>query len=341
MRVSVAPSQTAAVSRRIFMHNLTLSRRGLFGGAAGAAALVAFGAPRLSFAQTAPVAAPTFYDRRVGDVTITTLLDGYIPLGLDAMVGIDAATAAADLTAAYLPPAGPVPTPINAYLIRSGDQTTLIDAGAAGAFGPTTGRLAATLEAMGVAPASINRIVLTHMHADHIAGLMAGEAAAFPNASVHVSQTDLAFWTDETIAASAPESAQIFFTLARTVAAAYGERVMPFDGDNVDLGGGLTSIAMPGHTPGHTGFRLSSGTDQLIIWGDIAHMRALQFARPDVGISFDTDGALAIQTRKRIMAMMAADKIAVTGSHLPFPAAGHVEVKGDAFAWVPEEWQFL
>jgi glyoxylase-like metal-dependent hydrolase (beta-lactamase superfamily II) len=323
------------------MHNPTLSRRGLFGGAASAAALAAFGAPRLALAQAAPAALPTFYDRRVGDVTITTLLDGYIPLGLDVMVGIDAATAGPELAAAYLDPAGPVPTPINAYLIRSGDQLTLIDAGTAGAFGPTTGRVAATLAAMGVDPAAINRVVLTHMHADHIAGLMAGEAAAFPNASVHVSQTDLAFWTDETIAAGAPESAQMFFTLARTVAAAYGDRVVPFDGDNADLGGGLTSIAMPGHTPGHTGFRLSSGADQLIIWGDIVHMRALQFARPDVSITFDTDAALAVETRKRVLAMLAADKIAVTGSHLPFPSAGHIDVKGDAYAWVPEEWQFL
>ncbi len=324
------------------MHNLTLSRRGLFGGVVGATALAAIGAPRLSLAETAPAAAlPTFYDRRVGDLTITTLLDGYIPIGLDVMVGVDAAAVATDLAAAYLPPAGPVPTPINAYLIRSGDQITLIDAGAAGAFGPTTGHIPATLAAMGIDPAAINRIVLTHMHADHIGGLMAGEAAAFPNATLHVAQSDLAFWTDEAIAASAPESAKGFFTLSRAVAAAYGERVTPFDGDNVDLGGGLTSIAMPGHTVGHTGYRLSSGTDQLIIWGDIAHMRALQFTRPDVAISFDTDTALAIETRKRVMAMMAADKIAVTGSHLPFPSAGHVEVKGDAYAWVPEEWQFL
>ncbi len=323
------------------MHNLTLSRRGLFGGIAGATALAAIGAPRLSLAQTTPAAPPTFYDRRVGDMTITTLLDGYIPLGLDVMVGVDAAAAATDLTAAYLPPAGPIPTPINAYLIRSGDQLTLIDSGAAGAFGPTTGRIATTLAAMGVDPAAINRVVLTHMHADHIAGLMAGEAAAFPNASLHVAQTDLAFWTDEAIAASAPEAAKMMFTLARAVAAAYGERVTPFDGDNVDLGGGLTSIAMPGHTVGHTGYRLSSGADQLIIWGDIVHMRALQFTTPDISITFDTDAALAVETRKKVMAMLATDKIAVTGSHLPFPSVGHVEVKGDAFAWVPEEWQFL
>jgi glyoxylase-like metal-dependent hydrolase (beta-lactamase superfamily II) len=323
------------------MHKLTLSRRALFGGVAGATALAALGAPRLARAQAAPATTATFYERRVGDMTVTTLLDGYIPLGLDVLIGIDAEGAAAGLSAAYLDPAGPVPTPISAHLIRAGDQITLIDTGAGGGFGPTAGRLASTLAAIGVTPEAVTRIVLTHMHADHIAGLMAGEAAAFPSATLHVANADLAFWTDEAIAASAPESAQMFFTLARTVAAAYGDRVTPFEGDNVDLGGGLTSIAMPGHTPGHTGYRLSSGTDQIIIWGDIAHLAALQFTKPDVALIFDTDAALAVETRKKVFAMAAADKVAITGSHLPFPGVGHVEVKGDAFAWVPEEWKFL
>jgi glyoxylase-like metal-dependent hydrolase (beta-lactamase superfamily II) len=323
------------------MHNLTLSRRGLFGGVAGATALAAFGAPRLAFAQAAPAVMATLYDRRVGDMTVTTLLDGYFPMGLEILTGIDTAQVGADLAAAYIDPAGPIPIAISTHMIRSGNDITLIDTGAGGAFGPTSGRLAAALTAAGVTPDAITRVVLTHMHPDHIGGLMAGDAAAFPNASVHVAQTDLAFWTDEAIAASVPESAQPFFALARAVAAAYGERVMPFDGDNVDLGGGVTSIAMPGHTPGHTGYRLSSGSDQMVIWGDVAAIAALQFAKPDVGITFDADGAKAIETRKKVLAMAAADKIAVAGTHLPFPGVGHVEVKGDAFAWVPEEWKFL
>jgi glyoxylase-like metal-dependent hydrolase (beta-lactamase superfamily II) len=323
------------------MHNLTLSRRGLLGSAAGAAAFAALGAPRMTRAQSALAPRATLYDRRVGDLTVTTLLDGYFPLDLEILTGIDPAAAAADLTAAYLDPAGPIPVAISTHMIRSGDDITLIDTGAGGAFGPTSGHLAAALTAAGVAPDAVTRIVLTHMHPDHIGGMMAGEAAAFPNASIHVAQTDLTFWTDEAIAASVPAEAQPFFALARAVAAAYGERITPFDGDNVDLGGGLTSIAMPGHTPGHTGYRLSSGSDQLVIWGDVAAIAALQFARPEVGLTFDVDGAKAAETRRQVLAMAATDKIAVTGSHLPFPSLGHVEAKGDAFAWVPEEWKYL
>jgi glyoxylase-like metal-dependent hydrolase (beta-lactamase superfamily II) len=277
----------------------------------------------------------------VGDLTVTTLLDGYFPLTLDILTGIDAAQAGTDLTAAYIAPAGPIPLAISAHMIRSGNDITLIDTGAGGAFGPTSGHLAAALASAGVAPEAVTRVVLTHMHPDHLGGMMAGEAAAFPNAALHVAQTDLTFWTDEAIAASVPEGVQPFFALARAVAGAYGDRMTAFDGDNVDLGGGLTSIAMPGHTPGHTGYRLSSGADQLIIWGDVAAIAALQFARPDVGLTFDVNGAKAIETRRKVLAMAAADKIAVAGTHLPFPGVGHVEVKGDAFAWVPEEWKFL
>lgn len=321
----------------------TLSRRGLFGTIAGATALAAIGAPRITLAQTAASPTgprPVMYDRRVGDITLTTLLDGYLGLGQDLLTNADPAMVAAALTAAYLDPTAAIPVPVSTHLIRSGTDITLIDAGAGAAFGPTAGRHLAALEAAGVTPDTVTRIVLTHMHPDHIGGLVTDAGAVFPNATLHVSNTDLAFWTDATIAASVPDSAKPFFALAASVATAYGARVMPFDGD-ADLGGGLTAIAMPGHTPGHTGYRLSSGNDQLIIFGDTAAFASLQFSNPNIGISFDADGAVAADTRKKVLAMLAADKIAVAGSHLPFPGVGHVESKGDAFAWVPEEYKYL
>lgn len=321
----------------------TLSRRGLLGTIAGATALAAIGAPRMTLAQTAATPAgprPVMYDRRVGDMTVTTLLDGYLGLGQNLLTNADAAVVAASLAAAYLDPTAAIPVPVSTHLIRSGSDVTLIDAGAGGAFGPTAGRHLAALEAAGITPDAVTRIVLTHMHPDHIGGLVTDAGAVFENATLHVSNADLAFWTDAAIAASVPDTAKPFFALASSVATAYGARVMPFDGD-ADLGGGLTTIAMPGHTPGHTGFRLSSGTDQLIIFGDTAAFASLQFSNPDIGISFDADGAMASATRKKVLAMLAADIIAVAGSHLPFPGVGYVDVKGDAFAWVPEEYKFL
>lgn len=323
------------------MTSFELSRRGLILGAAGGTALLAAGRPHpVQAAAHATAPLPTFYDRMVGDLRVTTLLDGYFDLDQNLVTNLGDEQIAEGMEAAYLDPANPIPLAISIHVIRQGDQVTLVDAGAGDAFGPTAGRLRTSLESLGVAPEDVTRIVLTHMHPDHIGGLVGDNGPVFPNASLHVSETDHAFWTDETIASGAPESSQGFFALARAVSEAYAQRTEMF-GDNTDLGGGLTTLAMPGHTPGHSGVRVSDASDQLIIWGDSTAVASLQFSHPDAGIAFDADGVRAAETRRRVLDMVVADKIAVAGTHLPFPGIGHVEEKDGAYAWVPEEWQHI
>ncbi len=317
----------------------TLSRRALFGtvAAASAAALLPL---RAATAQTAPVPRTVTYTRKIGDVEVTTLLDGYFLLEQTLVTALDPALIAQGLADAALDSSAAVPLPVTGYLIRQGDGLTLIDAGAGGSLGPTAGNLAATLAGVGVAPDAITRLVVSHLHPDHIGGALTGGAATFANATVHVNATERTFWADPSNAAAVPDAMKPWFDLAGQMLAAYGDRVQTFDGD-ADLGGGLSAVAMPGHTPGHSGFRVSSGAAQALIWGDSTAIASLQFTHPDAGIVFDTDGAQGAVTRRRVLDMAVADKMLVSGTHMPFPGFGHVDQRGDAYAWVPEEWKLF
>lgn len=318
------------------------SRRSLMAGAAGATAASLVGAPGRLLAQAAatpPSSAPS-YTRTVGDAEVTVFLDGHFLLEQAWINTVEPATVASGLEAAYLDPTSAVPLPITAYVVRRGDEVTLLDAGAGASLGPTAGALAQRLTAAGLPPETITRLLVSHMHPDHIGGMLAGEAAVFPNATVRVSDVELAFWTDDARAAAAPEGTMGWFDLARAVAATYRGRITTFTGE-ADLGDGISAVPLPGHTPGHTGYRVSDGDAQLLLWGDSTSLASLQFSHPETGIVFDTDSALAEQTRRRVLDMARADRLLVAGTHLPFPGFGHVERRGEAYAWVPEEWRLL
>ena len=279
------------------------------------------------------------YTRTVGDLEVTTILDGYIPFEFGVFRGIDEASYRQQLRNDYIDPAGPLNVGISAHLVRTGDRLALIDAGAADAFGPTAGRIAAALDALGVAPEDVTDLLLTHMHPDHIGGAMRGGDAAFANAAVHVADAEAAFWTDAGNRAAAGESAAGFFDAAAALLDAYGDRVNRFGGETEPFPGARAE-SMPGHTPGHTGYRLSSGDDQVLVWGDMTAIAPVQFERPGVGIVYDVDSERAAETRRRWLDQVSADRLLVAGTHLPFPAYGHVERRGDAYAWIPEPWRY-
>ena len=319
---------------------LMLSRRGaLAGGVAVLAASRLLGNAGSARAQAAAAPPALVYPRKVGALELTAISDGYFSMPATLFVNIPPEELEAALETAFLDPAGPNQAGITAHLVRDGDRTLLIDTGTADLFGPTAGRMAAALAALGVAPEEVDAVLLTHMHPDHLGGLLAAGAAAFPNATVHVSETDLAFWTDEAIASKAPADFQPFFARARATAAAYGDRLIPFSGDG-EVIPGATSLALPGHTPGHTGFRLASDGAEIVVFGDVINSAAVQFTHPGAGVVFDTDPALAAQTRAKILDAISADGTLVAGTHLPFPGIGHVARSGEAYDWVAEEWRY-
>lgn len=267
-------------------------------------------------------------NRTVGDATVTVLTDGGIAFGPELFPGTDESHINALLAEQNL---GSIATNFNAVLIRDGGRIVLCDAGPRDLFGPSCGFLPDALSEAGVAPAEVDTLYATHLHPDHVAGMITPEGAAvFPNAELVVSAGEHAYWGDESQTAALPEELQGWAQMARAVLAAYGDRLRIVE-PGAEIVGGLTSTALPGHTPGHGGWRLTSGSAQLIHVGDIIHAPALQAADPDIAIAFDMDMNTARETRKRLLDELASDGAWFTGGHFLHPAFHRAVRKGEGY----------
>jgi glyoxylase-like metal-dependent hydrolase (beta-lactamase superfamily II) len=306
---------------------------------AGSAALVAAAAPHaLARAPLSGVLQPS-YRLKLGELEVTALADGYIDLDQAIFASADKSEMSKLLEGAFRKTDGPLRTSVNAFVVNTGEQLILIDCGTVQGFSPSLAKLPERLEAQGFMPEQFDAVLLTHMHPDHVGAATNKERAArFTNAELAVSEAEWKFWSDESIAAKAPKEAQPFFKFATDAGKAYGKAMRHFGKDG-EIVPGITSVALPGHTPGHSGFILASGNESLLIWGDIVHSPALQFTHPEWSIAFDVDQAQAAATRKAIFDRAAADKLLVAGMHLDFPGFGHVARDGNAYDFIPAPWR--
>ena len=272
----------------------------------------------------------------LGDLTITALNDGWFQASLDLVTGIPEAEAGALQVAGFRTEQPKVT--LNAFLITgAGREPVLIDAGYGGlAPADTLGRVASALATTGVAPGEIGTVLVSHLHPDHVGGLSTDGAATYPNAEVVVHADEAAHWLPDAALANAPDEAKPYFETARKAVAPYAGRVREHRGGEVLPG--ITAVHLPGHTPGHCGFRLVSGGQSLLMWTDVVHMPAIQFKNPDAGVGFDVDGDRARETRKRILDEVAREGTLIAGSHLEFPALGYVARDGAGYRFVPALW---
>lgn len=321
---------------------MTINRRTLLGGLAAAPAATLISGQAMADTAGAPTALPpVLHQFHLGEAKVTVLLDGHLPLGVQLFADYDAEKAEIALAKGLhqMTPEG-LNIPVNGYLVEQGDRKILIDAGTADLMGPSLGALGGALAATGVKPAEISTVLLTHMHPDHSGGLVkANGQAAYPNAELVVSQVEWDFWHDDAIMASVPEGSRGFFQMARGTVAPYADRLRLIAGEATVLAG-FTALPLPGHTPGHTGYMLDSGGEQLLFWGDIIHSTALQFAYPDWTIAFDTDPQLTAATRHKMLDRAATDGLLLTGSHIDFPGLGRVLRQTEGYAYQPAPWQF-
>lgn len=318
-----------------------LTRRTMLTSAAAAVALPLLPGAVLAKAAKAKAQNPGVYHWSVGDVQLTAILDGHFDLDAKLFEGAGAeARDIADLLA-LSPQPKPLRAAVNAFVVNTGDTLVLIDTGGGKAMGPTVGSLAANLKAAGIAAGDVDAVLITHIHPDHVNGLLTPDGkAAFPKAEVIVSEADFKFWTPVEAGEAAPEAAKPSFAAARAAMAPYAGKVTQFSGEK-EVVKGITSVPTPGHTVGHTAFRIASGKSQLLVWGDLVHAASLQFLHPEWSFAFDTDRSLAVESRKKVFDMMATDRTPVVGAHLPFPGHGYVlkTQRGYGFAtamWDPE-----
>jgi glyoxylase-like metal-dependent hydrolase (beta-lactamase superfamily II) len=271
--------------------------------------------------------------RHFGPYTVTSLLDGLFEAPVDVLLHADGDEARRRLIEKR---AGRgIRIDVNCFVLSGPAGITLIDSGAADAYGPALGKVRAALPAAGIQPEQIDRVLLTHIHGDHALGLLDGTAAWAPRAELLIPEADLAFFTDPAARAAQPEAKRGPFDIAAKLVGAYAGRLRALPNGEVPGLPGIEALPLPGHTPGHTGYLVRNGKDSLLIWGDALHLQDEQPAEPEIELVFDIDPALALRTRRALLEQLATEGWVAAGSHIT--GFGRVQRAGSAYGFVPVE----
>lgn len=312
----------------------TITRRSFTLGLSAAPLAAVTSASAAETSQGQPRSSMAIASRKIGSVNVTALSDGYIEAPFGVFTGAPASEIEAAFAARFAGlPNGMFQLGFTVWLIDDGDQLVLIDSGWPGQ--PNTGRLPSALAAIGVSPGDIDAVLITHMHVDHVSGVIANGSPAFPNAELFIHRDDVAYFTDPARAAAAPEILKTSFAAAARVAAL--PRLQRFDGERA-LTGKISAVDLRGHTPGHMGYRIADGGESLLIVGDALFNPAIHPARTDIGIVFEPDPAAAAAMRARLFPQAESERALLAATHMPFPGFGWIVREGGQPRWAPADW---
>jgi len=319
-----------------------LDRRMLLraGAAAAGAAALAPTVPALAHApQAGKRAQPSFYRFKLGTIEVTVVSDGTVAFPAETLWGDRAEDARGLLTSTFHTPR-PVELQLNTILVNTGDKLVLIDAGCGvDKFQKTNGALLRNLAAAGYAPSDIDMILLTHAHFDHLWGISDHENSSllFPSAEFVASETEVAFWSDPELAGKLPPAQLPRVTQANLKLASPRLRLIKA---GAEVAPGVTAFDTAGHTPGHISVHISSGSEEMLLAGDVVFDSEVSFLHPEWPFGFDLDVPLATKARLAFLDRAAADRTLVGSYHLPFPGFGHVVREGSGYHWLPADWQW-
>lgn len=302
------------------MHQTKLARRTFL--TAAAAAPLAAATPVKAAAPMLGTAVTPFNRFRIGDFEVTTLLVGQrVVESPQQIFGMNvSAEEFAEASAAANIPADKTKFFFTPTLVNTGKELVLFDTGLNGAS------TAEAITAAGYTPDQVDIVIITHMHGDHIGGLLTDGAPSFPNARYVTGRVEFDAW--------AKAGNEGFDALMRPLA----DQTTMLEGGQ-DVVSGITSVPAFGHTPGHMTYMIENGGQQLLIAADFANHYVWSLAHPDWEVKFDMDKAAAAATRRSLLDMMAADKVPFVGYHMPWPGVGYVLAHGDSYVYVPESYQ--
>ncbi|MGL6245855.1 MBL fold metallo-hydrolase [Pseudomonas sp.] len=283
------------------------------------------------------------YALRVGEIDVIVISDGVLPLPTSTMsTNVDPADRAAWFKDQYLGPDA-FDWPLNVLVLRSGDQTILVDAGLGGQFPgfPRAGMFPKRLEAAGIDLGSVTDVVITHMHMDHIGGLLVDDVKSRLRADVriHVSATEVAFWASPDFSLTTMPSPvpDVLRSTAEQFINEFHSKLCTFE-DEYEVAPGVLVKLTGGHTPGHSVVYVTSGGERLTFAGDA--LFPVAFEHPDWHNGFEHDPEESVRVRVRLMQEAAASGELFVATHLPFPSVGRVAIDGDAFRWVAAYWDY-
>jgi glyoxylase-like metal-dependent hydrolase (beta-lactamase superfamily II) len=286
---------------------------------------------------------PSRYALRIGEIDVLVISDGILPISTEVMsTNVDPAERRAWFNDMFLGPDA-FDWPLNVMVIRTGDRTILVDAGLGGQFDgfPRAGQFPQRMAAAGIDLGSRTDIVITHMHMDHVGGLLIDDVKnnLRPDVRIHVSAAEVEFWKAPDFSRTAMPSPipDVLRSTAQQFAEDFGDKIQTFL-EEYEVAPGVVVQRIGGHTPGHSVVRVTSGGDQLTFAGDA--LFPVAFDHPDWQNGFEHDPEEATRVRLRLMREAAASGEILVAAHLPFPSVGRVAVNGDAFRWIAAVWDY-